>query len=86
MKRVSAEDGVKAIIFKSPCAVLIKPEKPPVIDADKCRQCKRCITQLGCPGIVLKDGKVAIEQALCAGCGLCAQVCPFEAISEGGKD
>ncbi len=86
VKRVSAEDGVKAIIFKSPCAVLIKPEKPPVIDADKCRQCKRCITQLGCPGIVLKDGKVAIEQALCAGCGLCTQVCPFEAISEGGED
>ncbi|MBQ4465431.1 MAG: indolepyruvate ferredoxin oxidoreductase subunit alpha [Oscillospiraceae bacterium] len=86
VQRVAAEDGVKAIIFKSPCAVLIKPEKPPVIDADKCRQCKRCITQLGCPGIVLKDGKVAIEQALCAGCGLCAQVCPFEAISEGGKD
>lgn len=80
VKRVSAEDGVKAIIFKSPCAVLIKPESPAVIDTDKCTNCRRCIKQLGCPGLVLKDGRVHIEQALCTGCGLCAQVCPFEAI------
>ncbi len=83
VKRVSAEPGVKAIVFKSPCAVLIKPEKPAVIDETKCRQCKKCIKDLGCPGIVLRDGKVAIEPALCSGCGLCAQVCPFEAIQGG---
>ena len=46
-------------------------------------QCKRCIKQLGCPGIVLRDGKVMIEQSLCNGCGLCAQVCTFNAISGG---
>ncbi len=85
VKRVSAESGVKAIIFKSPCAVLIKPEKPAVIDPEKCTQCGRCIKSLGCPGIVRKDGKAAIEQALCTGCGLCAQVCPFHAISAGGE-
>ncbi len=83
VKRVSAEPGVKAIVFKSPCAVLIKPEKPAVIDENKCKQCKKCIRELGCPGIVLRDGKVAIEPALCSGCGLCSQVCPFEAIQGG---
>ncbi len=86
VQRVSAEDGVKAIIFKSPCAVLIKPEQPAVIDADKCTNCKRCIKQLGCPGLVLKDGHAAIEQALCTGCGLCEQVCAFHAISTGGAN
>ncbi len=81
VKNVSAEKGVKAIIFKSPCAVIIKPEKPAVIDADKCTNCKRCIKSLGCPGIVIKDGKVAIESSLCTGCGLCSQVCAFNAIN-----
>lgn len=80
IKRVAAQPGVKAIIFKSPCAVLIKSGKPAEIAADKCIQCKKCIRTLGCPGIILQDGKVQIEQALCTGCGLCAQVCPTNAI------
>ena len=81
VKRVASEKGVKAIIFKSPCAVIIKPEKPAVIDPEKCTNCKKCIRLLGCPGIVIKDGRAAIENSLCTGCGLCSQVCPFGAIS-----
>ncbi len=88
VKRVSAEKGVKAIIFRSPCAVIIKPSAPAVIDPVKCTQCRRCIKSLGCPGIVIKEGKVAIESSLCTGCGLCSQVCAFGAIGkkEGGRD
>ncbi|MBQ4486972.1 MAG: indolepyruvate ferredoxin oxidoreductase subunit alpha [Oscillospiraceae bacterium] len=82
VRSVSAEKGVKAIIFKSPCAILIKPEKP-VIISESCTQCKKCIKSLGCPGLVISQGKVAIEAALCTGCGLCAQVCPFHAIQKG---
>ncbi|SFW26898.1 indolepyruvate ferredoxin oxidoreductase subunit alpha [Ruminococcus flavefaciens] len=85
VKRVSAEKGVKAIVFKSPCAVLIKGNKPAVIDSAKCTSCKKCIKTLGCPGIVLRDGRVTIENSLCTGCGLCSQVCPFGAIG-GGED
>lgn len=80
VKRVAVQDGVKAIIFKSPCAVLIKSGKPAQIEESKCIQCKKCIWTLGCPAIMLQDGKVQIEQALCTGCGLCAQVCPTAAI------
>lgn len=80
VKRVAVQDGVKAIIFKSPCAVLIKSGKPAQIEKSKCIQCKKCIRTLGCPAIMLQDGKVQIEQALCTGCGLCAQVCPTAAI------
>lgn len=80
VKRVAVQDGVKAIIFKSPCAVLIKFGKPAQIEESKCIQCKKCIRTLGCPAIMLQDGKVQIEQALCTGCGLCAQVCPTAAI------
>lgn len=80
VKRVAVQDGVKAIIFKSPCAVLIKSGKPAQIEESKCIQCKKCIRTLGCPAIMLQDGKVQIEQALCTGYGLCAQVCPTAAI------
>ena len=31
----------------------------------------------------IEDGKVQIENALCTGCGLCAQVCPTKAIGGG---
>ncbi|MBP5604625.1 MAG: 4Fe-4S binding protein, partial [Ruminiclostridium sp.] len=81
VKRVASEKGVKAIIFRSPCAVIIKPKAPAIIDSGKCINCKKCIKSLGCPGLVLKDGRPAIESSLCTGCGLCSQVCAFGAIS-----
>ncbi len=83
VKRISAQKGVKAIIFKYPCAALIKPNAPIKIDSDKCIQCKKCVRQLGCPGIIISDGKVCIDKSLCTGCGLCAQVCPTNAMGGG---
>lgn len=81
VKRAAAEKGVKAIIFRSPCAVLIKPGKPAAIDEGKCISCKKCINSLGCPGIIMSEGRVQIDGSLCTGCGLCAQVCPVNALS-----
>lgn len=80
VKHVAVQKGVKAIIFQSPCAVLIKPSAPMTVDESKCIQCKKCIRTLGCPGIILQQGKVQIEQSLCTGCGVCTQVCPTNAI------
>lgn len=75
--------GVKAIIFKSPCIAVVKPEKPCFIEETKCINCKKCIRELGCPAIVMQDGKVTIEPSMCTGCGLCSQVCPTAAIKGG---
>ena len=83
--------GVKAIIFKSPCIAITKPEFSLHIDAEKCIGCKKCIRELGCPAIVLDngnvciDGQATIEEGLCTGCGLCSQVCPAAAIIGGKK-
>ena len=54
-------------------------------EAKRCLQCdcKICINLLGCPALITEEGKVAVDAAGCPGCGVCAQVCPFEAIIPG---
>ncbi len=86
VKRVSALPGVKAIIFKSPCIAVVKPNKALSVDAEKCIDCKKCIRELGCPGIIIDDGKVKIDASLCTGCALCSQICPIGAIGKEQDD
>jgi indolepyruvate ferredoxin oxidoreductase alpha subunit len=64
------------------------------VDSEKCRGCKGCL-ELGCPAIswveeegVTGDGKKrkgrsTINRVQCPGCGVCSQVCKFEAIHPG---
>ncbi|MDD5800256.1 MAG: indolepyruvate ferredoxin oxidoreductase subunit alpha [Coriobacteriales bacterium] len=85
VREVADQPGVKAIIFKSPCVVLTKPQAHSQVDRDRCIGCRRCISQLGCPGLYWKDGKAAIDQTQCTGCTLCEQVCPVGAISGGER-
>jgi heterodisulfide reductase subunit A len=56
-----------------------------VREAKRCLSCdcRICINLLGCPALIMDDGKVAVDEAGCPGCGVCAQVCPFEAIKPG---
>ena len=84
VKRVAAEPGVKAIIFKSPCVVLAKPQGKCEVDGDLCVGCQHCISELGCPAIFLdENGLAKIDETLCVGCTLCEQICPMGAISGG---
>lgn len=82
VKQASAEKGVRAIIFKSPCIVVGKPGTRWQVNKEICTTCNACIKQLGCPAITRKDENVFIEPSLCYGCGLCSQVCPTNAIQE----
>ena len=68
------------IIAQRPCALLksVKYTGHCTI-SDNCKNCKMCM-KLGCPAITLKEGKVVIDSTQCNGCGLCVNVCPFEAI------
>lgn len=86
VKQAADQPGVKAVIFKSPCIQLIKPAPLSHVDEQKCTGCRACIKQLGCPALITRDGKAAIEPSLCYGCTLCEQICPTGAIShdEGG--
>jgi indolepyruvate ferredoxin oxidoreductase alpha subunit len=80
VKSAMEEKGVRAIIFKSPCIALVKPEEPKRVDAEKCVGCMRCINEIGCPGLITKEEKAVIDTSLCTGCGLCTQICPVKAI------
>ena len=88
VKRVAAEPGVKAIIFRSPCIAISKPKGRSYVDPDKCIACGKCIRELGCPALILdSDGKKArIDTSMCTGCTLCEQICPVKAISGGTRN
>ncbi len=86
VKEAAGKDGVRAVIFKSPCIAISKPLKKFNVSKEDCIGCKKCIRELGCPAIVRNGGKVEIEDSLCFGCGLCTQVCPKGAICSSDKE
>ena len=69
------------IISRRPCVLLKSVKALPAlkVEADKCKSCKRCMGR-GCPAISMKDGKARIDATLCVGCGVCKQLCAFDAI------
>ena len=84
VKEELAADEPSVIISRRPCALLkyVKHKAPLIVDADKCRSCKSCM-KVGCPAISMKGGKAAIDSTLCVGCGVCMQLCHFDALKEG---
>ncbi|MCR4733837.1 MAG: indolepyruvate ferredoxin oxidoreductase subunit alpha [Treponema sp.] len=69
------------IISRRPCALLkeVKHNPPLKVDEAKCKSCKMCM-KIGCPAIAMKNGKAKIDTTLCVGCGVCAQMCKFDAL------
>ncbi|MBO4414930.1 MAG: indolepyruvate ferredoxin oxidoreductase subunit alpha [Lachnospiraceae bacterium] len=80
VRECAEETGVKAIIFRSPCVAITKPENKYTVDTSKCINCKKCIKEIGCPALVTVNGQVTIDRNLCTGCGLCSFICPTHAI------
>ena len=81
MQECAKLPGVKAIIFKSPCIAISKPDGKCRI-SEQCINCKKCIREIGCPALITVDGNVTIDENLCTGCGLCSQICPVHAIGD----
>ncbi len=81
IKEELATEEPSVIISRRPCVLLksVKALPPLKVEADKCKSCKRCMT-LGCPAISMKDGKAVVDATLCVGCGVCKQLCAFDAI------
>ena len=82
-----AVDEPSVIISRRPCALLKSVKAKPAlkVDADKCKSCKAC-TRIGCPAITTKDGKAFVDATLCVGCGVCTQLCAFDAFIGGDAE
>ena len=79
IKEELSKDEPSVIISRRPCALLkyVKHAGPIAVDTDKCVGCKSCM-KIGCPAVSVIDGKVKIDNTLCTGCGVCAQMCKFD--------
>lgn len=81
VKEETQRDEPSVIIAQRPCALLKRVKYTGHCKiTDKCKKCKMCM-KLGCPAISEdKNGNVKIDLTQCNGCGLCVNVCPFDAI------
>ncbi len=90
LKEALAFDGVTVLVFRRPCALLLKPSPPYMVNAESCKGCQLCM-RIGCPAISLhhpddhEKPLAVIDESLCFGCGLCAQVCTCDAIISSEK-
>jgi len=94
-------DGLSVVISRGDCALYHFREYrraggkivPYFVDKDACERAYNCIRDFGCPAIVIDetDLKAKILPEVCVGCGVCAQLCPHNAIHStailyGGED
>ncbi|MBM7865750.1 indolepyruvate ferredoxin oxidoreductase subunit alpha [Heliobacterium gestii] len=85
IKEEVAAPEPSVIITRRPCALIVKNTETP-LECVGCKGCKACL-RLGCPALSLDKGtrKVVVNSALCTGCGLCAQLCLFNALRKAGE-
>ncbi len=84
LKEELAAKEPSVIISRRPCALLkyVKHNAPLTVEMKNCTGCRSCM-RLGCPAISIKNGKAAIDNTLCVGCGVCQQLCKFDALQSG---
>jgi indolepyruvate ferredoxin oxidoreductase alpha subunit len=85
------DGGVRVMISKRTCALVrareAKAQYRVHVDPEKCRGescgCARLCTRVfQCPGLIwdTEAGKAKIDEVICSGCGVCADICPASAI------
>jgi indolepyruvate ferredoxin oxidoreductase alpha subunit len=91
LKILQDKQGVKVLILRRECA-LVRGKKQKKLYQVKIRQerclgescgCNRLCTRVfRCPGLYwdTATGKAGIDEAICTGCGVCAEICPASAI------
>ena len=84
-------EGIKVLILRQECALVrVKRQKALYkvrVDQERCigQDCgcnRRCTRIFKCPGLTWDSvtGKAHVDEAICTGCGVCADICPQSAI------
>ncbi len=85
IRREVQREGLSVVVTNKPCVLKkeVKSHLPEFVgvqvNPDKCTFCRLCL-QVGCPSIYSENGKAKIDDLSCIGCGLCVEVCPYDAI------
>jgi indolepyruvate ferredoxin oxidoreductase alpha subunit len=88
INRCVETDAPSVIIVRGPCPLQTRISGTPFkVDSEKCDGCYACL-RIGCPAISVSDDKGWINPDSCIGssCGVCAQVCPQNAVIEGDNE
>jgi indolepyruvate ferredoxin oxidoreductase alpha subunit len=91
LRALEDPEGAKVLIMRRRCQMLRgKDEKPPYrvfVDQQRCigEKCgcdRVCTRVFKCPGLIwdAKEGKSKVDEVICIGCGVCADICPERAI------
>jgi indolepyruvate ferredoxin oxidoreductase alpha subunit len=88
---INNPEGVKVLILKQACA--LSPERrhkrsfevkvdESLCIGDACGCNRICTRVFSCPGLIWdgENGRAKINDVLCVGCGVCASICPVNAI------
>jgi indolepyruvate ferredoxin oxidoreductase alpha subunit len=79
-------DGLSVIVSRDYCPLFakgigeLKRTRPFYVNLNKCKGHRNCIDDLACPAMFLDGDAVVIDDNMCTGCALCAQICPENAI------
>ena len=78
-------DGVSVIISKEICPLYAKRVAPSkaktfMVNEERCKNHRDCVNLFACPAFYVEENRVKINENLCIGCAVCAQVCPEKAI------
>ena len=89
------EDGAKVMVFRRRCHLVETKEKgkqrvfvdPEKCVGDDCGCARFCSRVFNCPGIIWDQEaqKATIDEIVCTGCGVCATLCPRDAIIVEGR-
>jgi indolepyruvate ferredoxin oxidoreductase alpha subunit len=77
--------GPAVVIARRRCRLLpeekAKEKTPFQVDEGNCIQCEDCM-ETGCPALVWEGETPQIREWDCAGCAMCAHLCPVDAICQ----
>ena len=93
LQALEAESGVRVVILKQACALSPERKGKPYFEVqldqeicmgEACGCNKLCTRVFKCPGLNWdeKAGAARIDEVICAGCGVCASICPSGAITK----